>query len=256
MRLVVLGSGTSVPHPQRAASAHWLDTSVGSVLLDASAACVHRMAQEHLDWVELDAIWISHFHLDHVGGLAPFLFGTKHAPQTRERRKPLTIYGGDGLKKLLKAFDEAGNYNLLKQHFPIEVREVAPLTEFELLPGLRARTLSTPHTRESLAIRLTDEDGASMAYTSDTGYTDALGAFAEGTQLFMMECSFWRNKPIETHLELSDAMRLARRAAPGKVLLTHLYPEWDGIDIAAEARKDWDGQTIAATDGLRMTIER
>ena len=256
MRLVVLGSGTSVPHPQRAASAHWLDAASGSLLLDASAACVHRMAQENLNWVELDAIWISHFHLDHVGGLAPFLFGTKHAPQTRERRKPLTIYGGHGLKKLLTAFDEAGDYNLLQQPFPVEVHEVAPRAEFELLPGLQAQTLSTPHTSESLAIRLTEEDGASLVYTSDTGYTDALGEFAAGTQLFMMECSFWRNKPIETHLELSDAMRLARRASPRKVLLTHLYPEWDCIDISAEARKDWPGQTIAATDGLRMTIER
>jgi ribonuclease BN (tRNA processing enzyme) len=256
MRLVVLGSGTSVPHPQRAASAHWLATRAGTLLLDASAASVHRMAQENLNWVELDAIWISHFHLDHVGGLAPFLFGTKHAPQTRARRKPLVIYGGYGLKKLLSAFDEAGEYDLLKQPFPVEVREVAPRTEFELLPGLRARTLSTPHTRESLAIRLTEGDGPSLVYTSDTGYTDALGAFGEGAALLMMECSFWRDKPVETHLELRDAMQLARRAAPGRVLLTHLYPEWDGIDIGAEARKLWPGETIPATDGLTLEIER
>jgi ribonuclease BN (tRNA processing enzyme) len=225
------------------------------VLLDASAACVHRMAQEDLNWVELDAIWISHFHLDHVGGLAPFLFGTKHSPQTQERRKPLMIYGGYGLKKLLEAFDDAGDYNLLKQPFPVEVREVAPRSEFELLPGLFARTLSTPHTRESLGLRLTDTRGVSLVYTSDTGYTDALSAFAEGTELFMMECSFWRNKPIETHLELKDAMELARRAGPRKVLLAHLYPEWDDIDLAAEAAKLWPGETIPATDGLRITIE-
>jgi ribonuclease BN (tRNA processing enzyme) len=254
MQLVVLGSGTSVPHPQRAASAHWLETAAGSVLLDASAASVHRMAQEGLDWVGLDAIWISHFHLDHVGGLAPFLFGTKYAPQTQERRKPLMIYGGYGLKRLLAAFDEAGDYDLLKQPFPVEVREVAPRAEFELLPGLPARTLSTPHTRESLAIRLAEGDGASLVYTSDTGYTDALGAFAEGAELFMMECSFWRNKPVETHLELKDAMQLARRARSEKVLLAHLYPEWDGVDIPAEAAKHWSGETVAATDGLRMKI--
>jgi ribonuclease BN (tRNA processing enzyme) len=123
-----------------------------------------------------------------------------------------------------------------------------------LLPGLHARTLSTPHTRESLAIRLTDASGASLVYTSDTGYADALGAFAHRAKLFMMECSFWREKPIETHLELADAMQLARRAAPDRVLLTHLYPEWDGVNIAAEAGKHWPGETLAATDGLRITI--
>jgi ribonuclease Z len=252
--LVVLGSGTSVPHPRRAASAHWLETSGGTLLLDASAACVHRMAEENLDWVNLDAIWISHFHLDHVGGLAPFLFGTKHAPQTRDRRKPLTVFGGRGLKKLFRAFDEANDYKLLEQPFPVEIREVAPRSSFEILPGIEAQTFSTPHTRESLALRLAGGGGASCAYTSDTGYTDALAEFAKGVNLFMMECSFRTNKPVETHLELKDAMRLAHRAAPHRVLLSHLYPEWDGVDIAAEAKKLWPGETIGATDGLRLKV--
>lgn len=256
MNLVVLGSGTSVPHPHRASSAHWLETRAWSVLLDASAAAVHRMAQENLDWVNLDAVWISHFHLDHVGGLAPFLFGTKHAPQTQGRRKPLLIYGGRGLKDLVRAFDEANNYRLLKQSFPIEIREVAPRTEFELLPGLCAKTFSTPHTRESLALHLTDEDGASLVYTSDTGYAAALAQFAAGVDLFLMECSFRRNKPVETHLELEDAMRLARRAQPRRVLLAHFYPEWDDVDIAAEAKKFWPGETIGAIDGLHLSIGR
>lgn len=256
MKVVVLGSGTSVPHARRAASAHWLETNHGSLLLDASAAFVHRVAQENLDWAGLDAIWISHFHLDHVGGLAPFLFATKHAPQTRERRKPLTIFGGSGLKKLFNAFDEANDYKLLKQPFPVEIREVAPHTQFEILRGLQASTFSTPHTRESMAIRLTDESGASLVYTSDTGYVESLAAFARGADLLMMECSFRRNKPVETHLELADAMLLAAQAAPRRVLLTHLYPEWDDVDIALEASKLWPGETTGATDGLRLEVTK
>ena len=256
MKIIVLGSGTSVPHPQRAPSAHWLETESGSVVMDLGGAASHRMAQEGLDWVGLDAIWISHFHLDHVGGLAPFLFGTKHAPQTQARRKPLTIFGGYGLKRLLRAFDEANNYGLLKQPFAVEVREIAPRSKVEILPGLVVQTLSTPHTRESLAIRLTDAEGTALVYTSDTGYTEALSAFAHDADLFMMECSFWRNKPVETHLELEDAMRLARDARPRKILLTHLYPEWDNVDIAAEAGKLWAGEVIAATDGLRLEVKR
>jgi ribonuclease BN (tRNA processing enzyme) len=255
MQLVVLGSGTSVPHARRASSSHWVETRGGALLLDCGASAAHRMAQEGCDWANLDAIWISHFHLDHVGGLAPLLFGTRHAPQTRARRKVLTIYGPRGLKKLLGDFDRANDYKLLKQPFPVEVREVAPRARVEMLPGVRAETFSTPHTRESLALRLDEtQTGASLAYTSDTGYTDALAGFARGVSLFLMECSFPRDNPTKTHLELSDAMRLARLAAPRRAVLAHLYPEWDGIDLEAEARKLWDGETVEARDGLRLEI--
>ena len=256
MKLIVLGSGTSVPHPQRTSSAHWLECAGGSLLLDMGASAVHRMAQEGLDWSRLDAIWISHFHLDHVGGLAPFLFGTKYAPQTQARRKPLTIYGPRGIEKLLRAFDDASDYGLLEQPFPVEVREVAAGDEFEVFSELRAETFSTPHTGESMALRLAEASGATVVYTSDTGYADALAGFAQGVDLFIMECSFHHSKPVEQHLELADAMRLAARAAPRRCLLAHLYPEWDGIDIAAEAKKLWDGETIEARDGLRLEVDR
>jgi ribonuclease BN (tRNA processing enzyme) len=254
LELTILGSGTSVPHPQRAASAYWLQTARGSLLLDMSAAAVHRMAQERLDWSNLDAVWISHFHLDHLGGLAPFLFGIKHAAQAQGRSKPLNIFGAHGLEKLLRAIDDAGNFKLFRQKFPVQFCEVEPGASFQILQNLQASTLKTPHTSESMALRLTDESGVSIVYTSDTGYAEELCAFASGAQLLLMECSFVRDKPIETHLELSEAMQLAARARPQKVVLTHLYPEWDGVDLVSEARKLWDGETIAATDGLRLEI--
>jgi ribonuclease BN (tRNA processing enzyme) len=254
MRLTVLGSGTSVPHPQRSSSAHWLETARGSILLDAPASVVHRLAEENLDWAGLDAIWISHFHLDHVGGLAPLLFGTKHAPQTRGRRKPLTIFGPRGLGKLFTAFDRANDYNLTKQPFPLEFREVAPRARLEMLPGVQAETFSTPHTAESLALRLTDDSGATIVYTSDTGYTEALASFAAGADLFLMECSFPREKPVTTHLELKDAMLLAEMSGARRVMLSHLYSEWDDLDLPAEAKKLWPGETLEATDGLRIEV--
>lgn len=256
MLLTVLGSGTSVPHPRRSSSAHWLETAGGSILLDASAPVVHRMAEEGLDWVGLDAIWISHFHLDHVGGLAPLLFGTKHAPQTQNRRKPLTIFGPHGLAKLFQIFDEANNYKLTKQPFPLQIQEVAAGEQFEILQGVQAETFSTPHTPESLALKVVDAAGVRVVYTSDTGYTDELATFGQAADLFLMECSFPHSKPVETHLELKDAMRLAELSGTHRVLLGHLYPEWDEIDLEAEAKKLWPGETLEAVDGLRVEIRR
>ena len=256
LKLTVLGSGTAVPHPRRSSSAHWLDAGGGTLLLDISGPAIHRMAQEALDWANLDAVWVSHFHLDHVGGLAPFLFGTKHAPQTRERRKPLTVFGPRGTEKLLRRFDEAADYKLFTQPFPLEVRELAPRTEFDIFDSLRGETFSTPHTSESLALRLTDGSGTSLVYTSDTGFTEALAGFARAADLFLMECSFFRSKPVRTHLELEDAMKLARLSGARRVMLAHLYPEWDGLDIADEARRFWDGEVIDARDGLRLDVTK
>jgi ribonuclease BN (tRNA processing enzyme) len=148
----------------------------------------------------------------------------------------------------------SSGYKLTRQPFPLEFQEVAPLEEFEILPDLRAKTFSTPHTAESLALRVTDENRATIVYTSDTGYTEALASFGRDADLFLMECSFPHSKPVETHLELKDAMRLAELSGARRVLLAHLYPEWDGIDLPAEAKKLWPGETLEATDGLRVDI--
>ena len=259
MNLLVLGSGTSVPHPQRAAAAFWLETLGGSILLDCSADAPHRMAQENLDWTNLDAIWISHLHLDHCAGLAPLLFGIKWAPGIHRRRKPLRIFGCEGITKLLKAIDEANNCKLFEQPFPLEFHEFGPAEEprqVEMLEGLGTQILSTPHRHESLAIGLSDTNGTTIVYSSDTGYSKRLADFAQGVNLLILECSFYRDKPTVKHLELTDAMRIAKLAGPQKVLLTHLYSEWDNVDLEAEAKKLWTGETIAAYDGLCFGVGR
>ena len=258
MQLIVLGSGTSVFHPQRASAGFWLETNEGSVLLDCSADAAHRMAQENLDWLNLDAIWISHLHLDHCAGLAPFLFGIKWAPGIGDRKKPLRIFGCEGIEKLLKAID-AQNYKLFDQNFAIEIHEFAPAEKghtFDLFAGVKTEIISTPHRAESLAIRLTDRSGASIVYTSDTGFSEAIAGFARGADLLILECSFYRDKPTPKHLELADAMRIAKLAGPKQLLLTHLYPEWDDVDLEGEARKLWGGETTEAYDGLRLEINK
>jgi ribonuclease BN (tRNA processing enzyme) len=254
MKLTILGSGTSVPHPERASPAHFLETPNGTILLDISADAPHRMAQEALDWTNLDAIWISHFHLDHMGGLPAFLFGTKWAPQTQTRTKPLRIFGPEGLRNIVDAINESNNYGLLEQRFPVEIVEVAAGANFEIVPGINATTLKTPHTKESLALGLKDADSKLFVYTSDTGFSEDLGPFAKHAALLLMECSFRRNKPVQKHLELADAMRLAHECAPEKLVLTHLYPEWDNFDLAADARPLWPGETVEAKDGLQLEI--
>jgi ribonuclease BN (tRNA processing enzyme) len=254
MNLTVLGSGTGVLNPKRGSSGYWLETEGRSLLLDCSASAIWRMAEYDLNWPDLDAIWISHFHLDHVGGLAPFLAGTKHAEAMTKRTNPLRVFGPKGTRGLFDSFNAVNNYKLFQQPFSLEIIEVEPLKDFEIVPGVKAVALSTPHTPESLAIHLREMD-ETLVYTADTGFTETLSAFAKGVDLLLMECSYLRDKPVEKHLELPEAIHIIRRSAPKRAVLTHFYPFWEDVDFDAEVKKiDSRNKILQAFDGLRLDI--
>jgi ribonuclease BN (tRNA processing enzyme) len=255
MNLTVLGSGGSVPHRKRSSAAFWLETSGGSILLDCAASVPMRMAHEGLDWPDLDAIWISHFHLDHCGGIAPLLAGTKHAPEMTDRKKPLRIFGPPGIKRLIDSLSRVNNYRLLEQPFPVEIVEIKELEPFEIVAGVEAVAMRTPHTDESHAIRVRDADEKTLVYSSDTGFSEIVATFANRVDLFLLECTFIKDKPIEKHLELAEAMFLVRKAHPKRAMLTHFYPEWDEVDLD-KAVMGFSPlcEVLEALDGLRVEI--
>ena len=88
MRLTVIGSSPAWPNPGSAHSGYMLDADGSRVLLDCGPGVLGRL-REQSRWPEVDAIAITHWHLDHWGDLVPWVWGTFYlASNGAERRGP------------------------------------------------------------------------------------------------------------------------------------------------------------------------
>ena len=85
---------------------------------------------------------------------------------------------------------------------------------------------------------------------------EAVVEAARDADLFVVEASFPAAQKRPGHLVAAEAGRLGREAGARRLLLTHFYPEWKGRDPVAEAGREFPGEVLAATDGMRIQVEK
>jgi ribonuclease BN (tRNA processing enzyme) len=95
-----------------------------------------------------------------------------------------------------------------------------------------------------------------LVYTGDTGPSADLAAWAKGCDLLLAECSLPDGQGLEGHLTPSTVGRLAAEAAAKQLVLTHLYPPVESVDVAALVAARYKGPVTVAHDGDRFEITR
>jgi ribonuclease BN (tRNA processing enzyme) len=195
--------------------------------------------------------FISHFHLDHCGELAGLLWCLKHGRRT-PRSAPLEILGPVGIRALLEQTSAVHGGKLFDQEFAVSVRELGPGEVAALGAGVTLGVAKTPHTAESLAVRV-ESDGRALGYTGDTAWSADLPRFFGDVDLLVAECSYIELPRGSRHLDSKQAAMLAREAGAHRLVATHFYFDPDEEHLAERLAAGYGGGITVAGDGV--TIE-
>jgi len=106
MRIVVLGSGGSWPSPLRNVAAIAVKMGPEVVLLDCGEGTQRQFMHSSLSFMDITKIFITHFHGDHFLGLP----GLLQSMGFNDRRKPITIYGPEGIEELVHVLLRLGYF--------------------------------------------------------------------------------------------------------------------------------------------------
>lgn len=250
IRCVVLGSGTSVPVPGRAPPGLLVSGGGATVLVDPGPGACHRAGVAGAALPVLDAVCVSHLHLDHVNDLA-LLFFALHNPALA-RAKPLLVAGGPGLGRHVEGLERLHGHWVAPAGYARTVVDDAPWRL--AVSDLAIEAATTDHIPGAVAFRFATPDGASLVYSGDTTGDEALAKLAGDADCLVMECSARDESPIPKHSTPRDVIRVVRAARARRVVLTHFYP---GVDPAAAAAQVADATGVpceAASDGLVLEI--
>jgi ribonuclease BN (tRNA processing enzyme) len=114
-------------------------------------------------------------------------------------------------------------------------------------------TRAVRHEPESIAYAIT-ADGRRLVYTGDTAPDPTLGAWAAGCDVLLTECSLPDEMAVPSHLTPTSVGELAAAADPGTLVLAHLYPMMDRLDLPALVGARWNGRVVVAHDGWSVDL--
>ena len=273
-KLIVLGSGTPNPDPDRAGSAYAVVVNETPYLIDFGPGIIRRAASLSPPWGgEIEAMtvknfehaFLTHIHSDHSAGLADLLL----TPWIMGRNKKLNLYGPEGLEQMaastLQAYEDDINYRIYGTQ---PSNKVGYKFNFHLLnegfiykdKNISVEAFKVPHGSfdDAYGFRFTSKDKV-IVFSGDTGPSKTLEKFAAGADIlvhevysnagFLEKTKDWQLYHQGHHTSTFELGEIASRAKPKLLLLSHILFWGSTVDeILKEIQSTYSGEIKIAED--------
>ncbi|MEZ5319867.1 MAG: MBL fold metallo-hydrolase [Vicinamibacterales bacterium] len=278
-QVVMLGTGTPIPDPDRSGPAVAVVVDGVAYLFDAGAGVVRRASAAGRAGVEafaperpgaqpsprFEAIFITHLHSDHTLGLADAIF----TPWIQGREAPVDVYGPPGIARLVSSILDGNAADIRertsapagpsKDGWRARAHEVQPGEIFRD-ERIAVRAFPVPHSQWPYAYGFRiDTPDRSIVISGDTREFDAVAEACDGCDVLVHEVisdTAFRAYPPErqayhaaAHTLASQVGRVATKGRAALLILTHVIAGGAPDEvILGEVRSTFAGRVVLAKD--------
>ena len=264
-RVILLGTGTPNPDPDRMGPAVAIVSGEHVYLVDCGAGVVRRAAQAGLKVAQLTRAFVTHLHSDHTIGLPDLIFTSAVTGRT----EALELYGPPGLDAMtghvLAAWKEDmairlhGGEPSVPGGYVVHAHDVPP-GEIYRDDTVRVTAIPVAHGtwKSAYGYRFEAKDKV-IVVSGDTTYSERLIEAARGCDILVHEVYAqkgwekrtppWRAYHAAFHTSAPDLGKLAALVRPKKLVLYHQLPMGETPEqIVREVRAGFAGEVIYGHD--------
>jgi ribonuclease BN (tRNA processing enzyme) len=217
VQLTVIGCSPAWPNAGGAQSGYLVEGD-GRLLLDCGPGVLARLRELDGGWPLVDAIAITHFHLDHWGDLVPWIFGAAFGPG-RTADKPELWLPPAGLDRLRRYGIDMSFANQIDDVFSVrEYEEDEPFRAAGF--DVRAKRLEH-YSEQTFGLRVSNHR-STLAYSGDTGPSAGLAELARNADVFLCEATLCEPEPGERgHLSEDEAFAAFEESGAHRLVVIH-----------------------------------
>ncbi len=281
IKVTLLGTGTPNPHPERFGPSTLVEAGSQKLLFDAGRGATIRLNQLRIPLRDVAPVFITHFHSDHLVGLADLWLIGWLPPSYGRRPVPLRIVGPTGIGKITAGLEQAYALDI-----DIRVKDEAlprsaakfDIKEFDddgvvyEQDGVVVTAFAVNHgdlIKPAVGYRI-DYEGRSVVISGDTRFDENLIAAATGVDLLIHEVVAIPEKLFEVnpamkrvaahHTTAAEVGIVFSKVKPKLGVLSHYVltagpgiPPVTKEEVIARVKSNYSGPLVAGRD--LMTFE-